>query len=318
MKSVLKHLLVFTLLFIAGWTSVAGQTRSSSEPFRLLLVDNISHYTTVDEVNNYENRLRLQNVSLTTADLREGDNVFVFYRTAANGIKHAFAELILQTSSLDAPVTLTPSIRYYDENSVVTTTVGNSTLNYVSRTYAEGDTIDLYGVIDYVNDVFSESVVGNLHPDAYTYYVTFNEETVEPQPVYSVGDVLGSLDLNALSSGNNALSAPWGGNINKTTNGSGSPYATINRNNSITFSIPDGVNNESVTVAITTVNNNQGAGTFLINGSSYTATRNMTNYFVVNNVSSGGTITISGNNAASPRINSSSTIYIYYGNYTGN
>lgn len=315
MKPVSKHLLMFALLFIAGWTSAAGQPRSSSEPFRLLLVDNISHYTTVGEVNNYDNRFRLQNVSLTAADLRVGENIFAFYRTAANGTSHVFAELVLQTTSLDAPLTVTPSIRYYDENGDLTSAGGNTTLNYASKTYAAGDTLDLYGVINYVNDVFSESVVGNLHPDAYTYYVTFNEE----EPVtYNVGDVLGSLDINALSNGSNTLSAPWGGTINKTTNGPGAPYALINRTSGITFTIPEGVNNESVTVAITTTNNNEGGGTLTINGNSYTVTKNKTNYLVVNGVSSGETITISSNNDNKPRIVSTSTIYVYYGNYSGN
>ncbi|MBQ3363238.1 MAG: hypothetical protein IJG42_04765 [Muribaculaceae bacterium] len=313
MKSVSKHLLMFALLFIAGWTSAAGQPRSSSEPFRLLLVDNISHYTTVGEVNNYDNRFRLQNVSLTAADLRVGENIFAFYRTAANGTSHVFAELVLQTTSLDAPLTVTPSIRYYDENGDLTSAGGNTTLNYTSKTYAAGDTLDLYGVINYVNDVFSESVVGNLHPDAYTYYVTFNEE----EPVtYNVGDVLGSLDLSTLASGNNTLTSPWGGVLNKSAAGS---YATIDINQSITFRVPWGITNESVTVAITTHSSSQGAGTFIINGTPYQAKRNTTNYFEVANVSSGDLITISGgSNAASPRISKTSTIYIYYGNYNGN
>ena len=212
MKPVNKHLMMFSLLFMAGWTAALAQTRAASDPFRLLLVDNISHYTTVGEVNNYDNRFRLQNVSLTAADLRIGDNIFAFYRTAANGTSHVFAELVLQTTGLDASVTVMPSIRYYDENGDLTTAFGNTTLNYASKTYAAGDTLDLYGVIDYVNDVFSESVVGNLHPDAYTYYVTFNEE----EPVaYNVGDILGSLDLNTLASGNNTLSELWVGDFYK-------------------------------------------------------------------------------------------------------
>lgn len=310
------RLLLFTLLCVMGWTGASAQ--SSGERFHLLLVDNISHYTTVDEVNNYDNRLRLQNVNLTTADLKSGNNVFKFYRTAEDGTKHVFAEFVLSSSGPAASVTVTPTIRYYDKDGEVTTNGGNTALNYTSRTYAEGDTLDLYGMIDYVNDVFSESVADNLHPDGYTYYATFNEDGDEPQPSYNVGDILGSLDISSLSSGNISLSSPWGGNINKAIQGPESPYAVINRGNSITFTVPEGVDNSPVTVAITTVNTNQGGGTFIINGNSYTAVRNKTNYFVVNGVSSGDVISISGNNANSPRIVASSTIFIYYGNYSGN
>lgn len=316
MKPVYKHLMLFALLFVAGWTT--SWALSPSERFHLLLVDNISRYTTVGEVNNYDNRLRLQNINLTPADLNSGENVFKFYRTADDGTKHKFAELCLTASGTSLPMTVTPSIRYYDEDDNITQSGGNSPLNYPNRVYTTNDTIDLYGVIDYVNDVFSKSVTDNMHPASYTYYATFNEPGDEPQPIYSVGDVLGSLNIAGLSNGNNTLTEPWGGNLNKVTTGAGAPYATISRNNSITFTIPEGVNNESVTVAITTVNTNQGAGTFIINGSNYTATRNRTNYFVVSGVSSGDRITISGNNANSPRIVSTSTIYIYYGNYNGN
>ena len=316
-----RHLLMLALLCVAGWLSASAtpQNRAiDNKCFGLLLVDNISHYTTVGELNNYDNRLRLQNINLTKEDLEAGENVFKFYRTAENGTKHVFAELILNATVAGESVTVTPSIRYYDEDDNLTDNGGNAALNYTSRTYMGNDTIDLYGVIDYVNDVFSEDVAENMHPASYTYYATFNEQGAEPQPVYSVGDILGNLDLDSLSSGTNTLSSPWGGTITKTTNGPGAPYALIGKNNSITFTIPEGVNDESVTVAITTTNNNEGAGTFVINGTDYTATKNKTNYFVVQHMSSGGTITISTKEDKKPRINSTSTIYIYYGNYSGN
>ena len=316
MKPVYKHLMMFALLSVAGWTT--SMALSPGERFHLLLVDNISQYTTVGEVNNYDNRLRLQNISLSPADLNSGENVFKFYRTAEDGTKHKFAELCLTASGTSLPMTVTPSIRYYDEDDNVTENGGNAALNYVSRTYTTNDTIDLYGVMDYVNDVFSIRVADNMHPASYTYYATFTEAGDEPQPVYQVGDILGSLDINSLASGDNTLSAPWGGTIKKATDGPGAPYALINRNSGITFTIPEGVNNESVTVAITTTNNNEGGGTLTINGNSYTVTKNKTNYLVVNGVSSGETITISSNNDNKPRIVSTSTIYVYYGNYSGN
>ena len=315
-----RHLLMLALLCIAGWfsASATSPTRAiDNKCFGLLLVDNISHYTTVGELNNYDNRLRLQNINLTKEDLNAGENVFKFYRTAENGTKHVFAELILNAAAAGTSVTVTPSIRYYDEDDNLTANGGNTSLNYTSRTYMGNDTIDLYGIINYVNDVFSEDVAENMHPASYTYYATFNEQGAEPQPEYTVGDILGSLDLNSLSNGTNTLSAPWGGTITKATTGPGSPYVQIGRNNSITFTIPEGVNDESVTVAITTINTNEGSGTFIINVTNYSATRNTTNYFVVQHMSGGGTITISTKDDNKPRINSTSTIYIYYGNFSG-
>ena len=314
MRLLTKHLLMFAMLCSSGWTFVSASPTKAidNQCFGLILVDNISHYTTAGELNNYDNRLRLQNINLTPKNLKAGENVFKFYRTDENCTKHVFSELVLSATVTGETTMVIPSIRYYDENDNLTANGGNTTLNYSSRTYANSDTLDLFGIIDYVNDVFSENVAENLHPAAYTYYATFNEQ--EPG-TFNVGDVLGSLDINTLSSGNNTLSSPWGEAINKATNGPGSPYAIINANNGITFTVPEGINNESVTVAITTDNSSQGAGMFIINGNSYTAARNTTNYYVVNNVTSGATITISGNIANSPRILSTSTIYIYFGNY---
>ena len=317
MRLLTKHLLMFAMLCTSGWTFVSASPTKAidNQCFGLILVDNISHYTTAGELNNYDNRLRLQNINLTPKNLKAGENVFKFYRTDENGTKHVFSELVLSATATGETTMVIPSIRYYDENDNLTTNGGNTTLNYSSKTYANSDTLDLFGIIDYVNDVFSESVAENLHPAAYTYYATFNEQ--EPG-TFNVGDVLGCLDINTLSSGNNTLSSPWGEAINKATNGPGSPYALIGKNNSITFTIPEGVNDESVTVAITTANNNEGAGIFIINGNTYSATKNKTNYFVVQHMSSGGTITISTQDDNKPRINATSTIYIYFGNYSGN
>ena len=141
--------------------------------------------------------------------------------------------------------------------------------------------------------------------------------TAPSQGGYNTGDVLGSLDFTGMTSGNNALSSPWGGNVYYTSYGS-TTYATISYGYSVTFTVPSGVSNESVTVAIKTTNNNSGAGKFKINGNTYTATKGIINYFVVNGVNSGDTITISGNNDTSPRIDVSTPICIYYGNYSGN
>ena len=225
---------------------------------------------------------------------------------------------------LATPLTVTPSIRYYDENDNFKANGGYTTLNYRSRTYTANDTIDLYGVIDYVNDVFSVYVGDNQHPAYYDYYATFNEGqgTGGDEPGgdtpggdnHNVGDVIGSYEFPSTASGTVSLTSPWGGSIYFSN---WYNYGYIQSGNSITYTVPEGYSNSTITVAITT-SSTYGSGTFLINGQTYQATAGTTNYFVVNGVSSGDVITISGNNSYSPYLAKPSTIYIYYGNYSGN
>ena len=225
---------------------------------------------------------------------------------------------------LATPVTVTPSIRYYDDGGTFDPQGGYTQLNYRSKTYTTNDTIDLYGVIDYVNDVFSEYVGDNQHPSYYEYHATFNEDSStgggdepggdEPGGNHNVGDVIGSYEFPSTASGTVSLTSPWSGSI-YFSNWYG--YGYIQNGNSITYTMPEGYSNSTVTVAITT-SSTYGSGTFLINGQTYQATANSTNYFVVNGVSTGDEITISGNNSYSPYFAKPSTVYIYYGNYSGN
>jgi hypothetical protein len=171
MKHFYKHLLMFALLVIAGWGVSTAQsqagTKAAGENFSLLLVDNISQYTHNGEKNMYENKLRLQNVNLTVADLNDGDNFFLFHRVDNQGTDVVFATLNLQASSY-GPRTVTPVLTYSNAQG------GNDVFNYESRTYAMTDTLDLYGVIDYVNDVFEVSTATNSHSTYYNYYVSYD------------------------------------------------------------------------------------------------------------------------------------------------
>ena len=167
-----KHLMMFTLLVLAGCfvfnaQSQTGTTSSDGEYFRLLLVDNISNYTADGEKNVYNNKLRLQNINLTAADLNDGDNFFLFHRVDDGGAEVIFATLNLQASGY-GPRTVVPALTYHNDLG------GYGVLNYESRTYAKTDSIDLYGIIDYVNDVFEAGTADNTHSAYYNYYVTYD------------------------------------------------------------------------------------------------------------------------------------------------
>lgn len=316
MKHFCKHLLVFAILFASGWAVVSAQTTRAidNKCFGLMLVDNISQYTTAGELNNYDNRLRLQNINLTAEDLKTGNNVFKFYRTAQNGTKHLFAELIMNAAVAGTSVTVTPSVRYYDENNNLTANGGNTAIKYSSRTFAQGDTLDLYGVIDYVNDVFSEEVADNQHPDSYSYYATFNEE----------GGIISTLDFTGYSQGNYSGALPGAdpaGSWTVTNNGLSAQNgsARIQANATLTFTVPATHVGKTVTIALT--RNETSAGNsnryIRINGGSNqnVSTVNTTYYFTF---TAGTTITIqprSGNTYTSPYF---TQIVIYPGEVTGN
>ena len=226
-------------------------------------------------------------------------------------------------------VVIKPAISYLTSNSE-----NNTALNFTARPFANADTAWMSTAIDYVNDVFSVSTARNEHSPYYNYYVTYENGNTqgggdEPQPGgddHTVGDVVGSLDLSTLSSVSGAYQSlsdysypNWTGGIFKNNTS-----CFIQYSNPLTFTVPSGYSNDIFTIAITTFNDSSyGAGNFLINGTSYSANYGSTNYYVISNVSSGDQITISGNTFVSgstykPYLDTTSTIYIYYGNYSGN
>ena len=169
-----KHLMMFTLLVLAGCfvfnaQSQTGTTSSDGEYFRLLLVDNISNYTADGEKNVYNNKLRLQNINLTAADLNDGDNFFLFHRVDDGGAEVIFATLNLHCSGY-GPRTVTAELTYDNQLG------GNDVLNYESRTYGMTDPLDVFDMIDYVSDVFEAGTADNTHPTYYNYYVTYGAE----------------------------------------------------------------------------------------------------------------------------------------------
>lgn len=166
-----KQLMMFALLVVAGWSVSWAQsqvvTSASGENFRLLLLDNISQYTADSEKNMYENKMRLQNVNITAADLNDGDNLFLFHRVDNKGTDFVFATLNIQAAGY-GPRTVTMSMTYSNQQN------GNDVLNYEIQTYEMTDTLDLYGIIDYVNDVFEVSTADNDHSTYYNYYVSYD------------------------------------------------------------------------------------------------------------------------------------------------
>lgn len=168
-----KHLLMFALLFMAGrFVSLAqpqAGTNAAGENFRLLLVDNVSQYSAVDQKNVYHNMLRLQNIDLTAADLNDGDNLFVFHREDNGGAVVVFATLNLHCSGY-GPRTVTAELTYDNQLG------GNDVLNFESRTYGMTDPLDVFDMINYVSDVFEVGTADNTHPTYYNYYVTYGAE----------------------------------------------------------------------------------------------------------------------------------------------
>lgn len=212
-------------------------------------------------------------------------------------------------------VVIQPKITYVNSSEA-----NNTSLNYTARPFAATDITWMSTAIDYVNDVFSVSTATNEHSPYYNYYVTYENGDsqgggTEPGgDDHTVGELIGSYEFPSTASGTVTLTSPWGGSIYFSN---WYAYGYIQSGNSITYTMPEGYSNATVTVAITT-SSTYGSGTFLINGQSYQASAGATNYFVVEGVSSGDVITISGNNSYSPYFAKPSTVYIYYGNYSGN
>ena len=103
MKSVTRHLLMSTLLFITGWTMVQAQSNGSpSQRIALTLVDNKSTYVIEDEENHYENTLRLGQPDgpfvLTAGMLNDGDNAIILHRTDDQGGDAECAKINLTTT----------------------------------------------------------------------------------------------------------------------------------------------------------------------------------------------------------------------------
>ena len=170
MQPITKHLLMFTLLLLAGWCvtsaqSPVGNDSGGGESLSLLLVDNSSQFDPDSEKNLYCNKLRLQNINITAGDLNDGDNLFLFHRVDDKGVDVVFATLNLHAAGYN-PRVVVPSLTYNQQS-------GYDVLNYESRSYSMADAIDLYGIIDYVSDEFEAVTADNTHSTYYNYYVSF-------------------------------------------------------------------------------------------------------------------------------------------------
>ena len=150
---------------------------------------NPEHSQTPQQLNCYDMRFRMAQLDdptkqIKAGDLHPGNNLYEFYAIDDFGTEFRFATINLfaegqpssnpSVSAMDAPIKVTPSVEYYTEEGmpVHQTFSHNTTLNYTEKTYTNvNDTVDLYGVIDYVNDTWSANTATNSHPDHYKFQI---------------------------------------------------------------------------------------------------------------------------------------------------
>ena len=152
-------------------------------------IDTANGNTTPQQLNCYDMRFRMAQLDdpakqIKAGDLRPGNNLFEFYAIDDFGTEFRFATINLfaegepssnpSVSAMDAPIKVTPSVEYYSEDGmpVHSTYSHNDALKYTEKIYYNvTDTVDLYGVIDYVNDTWSANTATNAHPDHYKFQI---------------------------------------------------------------------------------------------------------------------------------------------------
>ena len=72
-------------------------------------------------------------------------------------------------------VTITPNVRYTSDQPENNTVI--NTGQFKATYYYDTDTVDLWNITDYVNDVFEANTAANDHSSYYNYYVTFEAAT---------------------------------------------------------------------------------------------------------------------------------------------
>lgn len=98
------------LLLAVGWTSAFAQQNQVVQRINLSLVDNKSTYDVTQEVNNYENSLRISqstsDYKVTAGMLNDGDNHITFYRAddLGNNVECARVNLSAEVKEQDSEV----------------------------------------------------------------------------------------------------------------------------------------------------------------------------------------------------------------------
>ena len=267
-------------VFIPGW--------NHDESLRLVLVDNISQYTTSGEFNHYNNKLRvIQGASPWLAnDLATGDNLLHFVRIDDKGEETEFATLNyyrggaaiftstsqlnmigtttmtfkVNTSGVTGTVTMTASSGFSVSPSSFTADGNDHTIT-VTRTSGTSGTITITnsttGVntatvkVNYSGDV--SSIVTSLTP-----YTSIDYSGMSGTSLSSSTDAQGGTwSYSGSGSYPYGLSGPID-NVN---------YMYFSAGGNATYTFPTGANVTNAAVSIETASGSYGTGYLYVNGS---------------------------------------------------
>ena len=265
-------------VFIPGW--------NNDETLRLVLVDNISQYTTAGEFNNYNNKLHvLQGASPWLAnDLNTGDNILHFVRIDDQGEETEFATMNfyrggtaifvstnqlnmtattktfkVNTSGVTGTVTLSASSGFSVSPSSFTADGSDHTITVTRSSGSTGTvTITASGAntqvvnVNYSTDI--SSIIANLTP-----YTTIDYSAMSGTSLSSSTDEKGGVwTYSGSGSYPYGLSGPID-NIN---------YMYFSAGGNATYTFPTGANITSAAVTIETASGSYGTGYLYVNGSS--------------------------------------------------
>lgn len=318
MRRIINYMLC-SLLLATGWTNALAQgspTTSPVERLKLTLVDNKSTFNIDEQKNYYENTLRLSqpdgNYKLTAGLLKEGDNLITFTRTDDQGGTLDFARINLSANAresepyiavsptaitLTGPVPATGQFAFggWSLNEDVTISIDNADFS-VSPTVISPVNHDIepqYITVTYNGNETEANATVTITSEAGT-------RTVEVTYREDAGDgIIGSIDFYndyPHSSTEITVPSPWSvvtpdgeaGTIYMQTNG----YAYVAGGSLLTFTVPAGYSNATVTLAIEI---GPDAGYYLAIGNSlYQVEAGYTYYITLNGVSSGDEITFYG------------------------
>lgn len=331
------------LFFVNTWSNeddvlIPGIYSQSNERFSLVLVDNLSRYTTAGEYNRYNNMLRLRNKGITASMLNEGDNKFIFHRVDELGTDAEFAYMNLNTAGGEPAPTVEASTRniYMPRTTTATFTLDGSYLEDAVTLASSNPNFSVSPAS--VQPAADGTITSQAITVTYTGNSTTSEETditiassgansVTVHVTYSGYALFTSAtaDFSNISSSNNSLTATvyrqgtttvsngaygtfdYGNGSGPTYNSShGMLYFPIaSGGGAVTYTLPSDVTVQNVNVTIYVDNTSYGRGDLIVNGTSFTytsstPTSNSCYYHTWSgvNVGPGGTITITSQNGS--------------------
>lgn len=175
------YCMLYSLLLATGWTNVfaQGSSLTPAQRLKLTLVENRSTFNIDDQVNNYENTLRLDQpdgtYKLTAGMLNEGDNFIVISRKANTEAEAKdVARINLNAVISGTSITVTPAKSFYNDNEwSAEEAIGQA------RTYGPDDLLDLSLEL---TDIFSVMTDENTHPSQYEYAASLEANIILPDP----------------------------------------------------------------------------------------------------------------------------------------